>query len=59
MAPGWVLTPPGSEDQSVVVKAPLPQRQVTEPSETVLMKIETDNPDVVIYWIAETKGETK
>jgi hypothetical protein len=43
----------------VVVKAPLPQRQVTEPSETVLMKIETDNPDVVIYWIAETKGETK
>jgi len=31
----------------------------TEPAETVLMKIETDNPDVVIYWIAESKGETK
>jgi hypothetical protein len=27
-------------------------------SEDVVMKIETDNPDVVIYWIAE-KGETK
>jgi len=25
--------------------------------ETVLVKIETGNPDVVIYWIAETKGE--
>jgi anti-sigma factor RsiW len=43
----------------VGVKAPLPRRQVTDPSETVLMKIETDNPDVVIYWIAETKGETR
>ena len=30
-----------------------------EPAETVLMKIETDNPDVVIYWIAESKGDTK
>ena len=27
-------------------------------SEDVVMKIETDNPDVVIYWIAE-KGENK
>lgn len=27
------------------------------PAETVLVKLETDNPDVVIYWIAETKGE--
>jgi len=42
----------------VVAKVPLPHRQVAERSETVLMKIETDNPDVVIYWIAE-KGETK
>jgi anti-sigma factor RsiW len=42
----------------VVAKAPQAHRQVAERSETVLMKIETDNPDVVIYWIAE-KGETK
>jgi len=25
--------------------------------EQVLMKIETDNPDVVIFWIADTQGE--
>ncbi len=25
-------------------------------NETVLVKLETDNPDVVIYWIAEAKG---
>jgi hypothetical protein len=25
--------------------------------ETILVKLETGNPDVVIYWIAETKGE--
>jgi hypothetical protein len=30
-----------------------------QPTETVLMKIETNNPDVVLYWIAETKGDTK
>jgi hypothetical protein len=27
------------------------------PREEIVMKIETGNPDVVIYWIAETKGE--
>ena len=25
--------------------------------ETLLVKLETDNPDVVIYWIAEKKGD--
>jgi hypothetical protein len=25
--------------------------------ETIVMKLETDNPDVVIYWIAEKKGD--
>jgi hypothetical protein len=35
-------------------KASVPEPR---PVETVLMKLETDNPDVVIYWIAETKGE--
>jgi len=28
-------------------------------AETVLVKLETNNPDVVIYWITETKGDTK
>ena len=27
------------------------------PAETILVKLETDNPDVVIYWIAEKKGD--
>jgi hypothetical protein len=31
----------------------LPHRQ----AETILVKLETDNPDVVIYWIAEKKGD--
>jgi hypothetical protein len=35
----------------------LPKRQ--SQTETVIMKIETDNPDVVIYWITESKGDTK
>ena len=26
-------------------------------AEEVLVKIETGDPDVVIYWIAETKGD--
>jgi hypothetical protein len=26
-------------------------------TEEIVMKIETGNPDVVIYWIAEAKGE--
>jgi len=30
-----------------------------QPAETVLVKLETDNPDVVIYWIAERKGDLK
>lgn len=37
-------------------KAVLPE---LKPAETVLVKLETDNPDVVIYWIAESKGESK
>jgi hypothetical protein len=37
----------------------LRERPQAAPAESVLVKLETDNPDVVIYWIAETKGETK
>ena len=39
-----------------------PQRHAVFPpaaAETVLVKLETNNPDVVIYWITETKGDTK
>jgi len=35
-------------------RRPMQRRQ---PAETVLVKLETDNPDVVIYWIAERKGD--
>jgi anti-sigma factor RsiW len=42
----------------VLPKLPKARPRAPQASEDVVMKIETDNPDVVIYWIAE-KGETK
>jgi hypothetical protein len=37
---------------------PSRKRAAAKPKpEPLLVKIETDNPDVVIYWIAETRGE--
>lgn len=53
------LPMPHAPAAPLVAKVPLPYHQAAQPSETVVLKIETDNPDVVIYWIAETKGETK
>jgi len=45
---------PGGLPQRVVGRRKrLPHRQ----AETILVKLETDNPDVVIYWIAERKGD--
>jgi anti-sigma factor RsiW len=38
-------------------QGPAPRRLRPKKKETILVKIETGNPDVVIYWIAETKGE--
>ena len=35
------------------------KRPQAAPTESVMVKLETDNPDVVIYWIAESRGETK
>ncbi len=32
------------------------KRPQAAPTESVLVKLETDNPDVVIYWIAENRG---
>jgi hypothetical protein len=39
-----------------VAAAPAPQKARVK-TEEVVMKIETGNPDVVIYWIAEARGE--
>jgi hypothetical protein len=36
-----------------------PALRSVQPGEPILMQIQTDNPDVVIYWMTETKGETK
>ena len=47
----------------LVGPAPLPPPRKESPQhsvkagEPVLIKVLSDNPDVVIYWIAETKGE--
>jgi anti-sigma factor RsiW len=54
--------PAAASVAKVTVKPPVRRPRFTRPAaptETVLVKLETDNPDVVIYWIAETKGETK
>jgi hypothetical protein len=36
-----------------------PRERKLPPPETVLVKLESNDPDVVIYWITETKGEPK
>ena len=44
----------------VVVPPPTPVRRKArpvKPGEPVLVRMVTDNPDVVIYWISETRGE--
>jgi anti-sigma factor RsiW len=45
--------PGGLPHREVGRRKRLPHRQ----AETILVKLETDNPDVVIYWIAEKKGD--
>ena len=52
---GWeVRRPTAAPQQSAVMRhRPMPRRS----DEQVLMKIETDDPDIVIFWISETKGE--
>jgi anti-sigma factor RsiW len=42
----------------VLLEPPKAKPRQPQASEDVVIKIETDNPDVVIYWIAE-RGETK
>ena len=60
-----VVAMPPAPAAPVVARVPIPagplHRETRERKgvETVMVKLETDDPDVVIYWIAETKGETK
>jgi hypothetical protein len=64
----WSANPPRVEDRRLSSlagqlagdkkRSPAPHRaRRRTKTETILVKIETGNPDVVIYWIAETKGE--
>jgi hypothetical protein len=57
------LSVPPAPAAPVVARVELPKARHTietaVKTETVTMRIETDNPDVVIYWITESKGETK
>jgi len=39
-----------------VVKRPVVAKKAV-PAEEIVVKVETGDPDVVIYWITETKGE--
>ena len=52
-------TPAAPAVAKVVLPPTPPPRRAAQPTETVVMQIETNNPDVVIYWIAESKGETR
>ncbi|HEY2014946.1 MAG TPA: zf-HC2 domain-containing protein [Bryobacteraceae bacterium] len=54
-----VLVPPSVEPVQPVVKPPVKHRPrpKAEPGEPVLVRLVTDNPDVVIYWISERRGD--
>jgi hypothetical protein len=39
-----------------VVKRPVAPKTAA-PAEEIVVKVETGDPDVVIYWITETKGD--
>jgi hypothetical protein len=49
--------PGGLPHQAVGRRGALRARPPHRQAETILVKLETDNPDVVIYWIAEKKGD--
>jgi anti-sigma factor RsiW len=51
-----VSVPAGPVQRTVQTVRTVPAPQV---SGSIVVRLETNNPDVVIYWIAETKGETK
>ena len=48
---------PGARSRRApVVKRPVVARKAA-PEEEIVVKVETGDPDVVIYWITETKGD--
>lgn len=53
------VVPPAPAAPVVTEAPPAPRARARAlgKTEEVVMKIETGNPDVVIYWIAEAKGE--
>jgi hypothetical protein len=63
--PAVVLRVPGAPEVKVSAERRMPARKpawraggsLHRKAEEVLVKIETGDPDVVIYWIAETKGD--
>jgi anti-sigma factor RsiW len=57
-----IASPPPTAWQTARTAGPAPRPHrahpvARQPKEQVLVKVETDNPDVVILWITETKGE--
>jgi len=65
----WVAPPPPEVAIVHAPAAPVPivparppqaghkPRKKAEPGEPLMVRLVTDNPDVVIYWISERKGE--
>jgi hypothetical protein len=52
---GWEARRPATAPQPAAIARHRPRTPRTQ--EQVLMKIETNDPDVVVLWITETKGE--
>jgi len=53
-APAAVVLPVTPHEPARVSRKHRPK---AEPGETVMVRLVTDNPDVVIYWISDRKGE--
>ena len=60
LPPAPAAAPPEIAKAVPVRHAPRPRKlaaKLREPSEPLVVKLLTDDPDVVIYWITGTKGE--
>lgn len=65
-APHWAPPPPIVVPRmQAVIHAARPKRRPVQParpvapSEPLMVKLETSDPDVVIYWIVESKGDSE
>jgi hypothetical protein len=62
-APAVLPVPPPEPVRTVQVRRharrrpPAHPKPVPEPAQPLVVKLVTDDPDVVIYWITETRGE--